>query len=77
MKIKEKYLAELALEEEEINIIEKAVKLIDNILNVMYDKDCNYFHYNHDGYGNYSTETLEEVRESLCNTIGIDAIYRR
>lgn len=76
MKIKEKYLAEVALEEEEISIIEKAVKLIDNILNIMYDKDCNYFYYNHDGHGSYSTETLEEVRESLCNITGIDAIYR-
>lgn len=76
MKIKEKCVMEITLEEEEKNIIEKAVKFIDDILYNMYDKDCNYLSYNYENHGSYSTETLEELREGLCNIIGTDSIYR-
>lgn len=77
MKIKEKYVMEVMLEEEEMSIIEKAIDVIGDILYDMDDKGCDYLTYsNNENRGGYSTDTLEEIKENLYNIMWADSIYR-
>lgn len=79
MKIKEKYTMEVELEKEEIDIIDKAINVISDILYDMDDKGCDYLTYdnnNNENCGNYSVDDLEEIKENLYNIIGADSIYR-
>ena len=77
MKIKEKHTMEVELEKEEMGVIKKAIDVISDILYDMDDKDCDYLNYSNNGYqGSYSTDTLEEIRNSLYNIMLTDSIYR-